>query len=224
VRLTEVLGIYPGVTAVVGSGGKTTLLRVLGTSLAAEGARVALCTTTRIYPFPGLTNLLSPRLEEAGAALAKERLVCVGTMAEGGKLAAPGLSMDMLASLAEYVLVEADGAAGRPLKAHAPWEPVIPPEAGQTVCVIGASGFGQPIAQAAHRPERFAELAGASVEDAAGPEAVARVLAAEGLADVYFFNQADIPRRREQSRQGAEALGHPAIVGSLEKGVWESCW
>lgn len=221
-RLAEVLGIGPGVTAVVGSGGKTTLLRALGTALAAEGARVILCTTTRIFPFPGLPNLLSPT--EVEATLASERLVCVGTMAEGGKLTTPGLSMDALASLAEYVLVEADGAAGRPLKAHAPWEPVIPPEAGRTVCVIGASGFGRPIAEAAHRPERFAELAGGSVEDAAEPEAAARVLAAEGLADVYFFNQADTPRRRELARRGAEALGRPAVVGSLEKGVWERCW
>jgi len=224
VRLTEALGICPGVTAVVGSGGKTTLLRALGTALAEGGARVALCTTTRIFPFPGLSNLLAPTAAEAGVALNRERLVCVGTVAEGGKLAAPGLSMDALASLAEYVLVEADGAAGRPLKAHASWEPVIPPEAGRTVCVIGASGFGQPIAQAAHRPERFAELAGAPVEAAAGPEAAACVLAAEGLADVYFFNQADTPRRWGQAWRGAEALGRPAIVGSLEKGVWEPCW
>ena len=55
--LSERLGIRPGVTAVIGGGGKTTLLRTLGTELAADGARVLLCTTTKIFPFDGLPKL-----------------------------------------------------------------------------------------------------------------------------------------------------------------------
>lgn len=53
-ELAALLGVRPGVTAVIGGGGKTTLLRTLGGELAAAGARVLLCTTTKILPFPDL--------------------------------------------------------------------------------------------------------------------------------------------------------------------------
>lgn len=222
--LAEWLSIRPGVTAVVGSGGKTTLLRVLGEELTAGGSTVILCTTTKIFPFSGLENLLSPTETLLAEALQRNRLVCTGTLiAETGKLAKPSIPIAYLASLADYVLVEADGAAHRPLKAHESHEPVIPPEAGRTVCMIGISGFGQVIRKAAHRPKRFAELAGMCPEDTATPEAVSMVLAAEALADIYFFNQADTPERWEWGRRGMEALRRPAVTGALEKGAYGGC-
>ena len=52
--LAEILGVRKGVTAVIGSGGKTTLLRTLGEELARSGARVILATTTKFLPFPGI--------------------------------------------------------------------------------------------------------------------------------------------------------------------------
>ena len=53
---TQALEIVPGVTAVIGGGGKTTLLRTLGGELAAAGHAVLLCTTTKIFPFPGIPS------------------------------------------------------------------------------------------------------------------------------------------------------------------------
>lgn len=161
-NLAELLSIRSGITAVIGGGGKTTLLRALGTELAADGARVLLCATTKLFPFADLPNLADPTETALAEALEARRLVCAGTPVPGtGKLTAPNIPVARLAALADYVLAEADGAAGRPLKAHAPHEPVIPPEANQTVLVIGASGFGRPIAEAAHRPALYARLAGA---------------------------------------------------------------
>ena len=43
--LSQLLDIRPGVTAVIGGGGKTTLLRTLGEELAGQHP-VLLCTTT----------------------------------------------------------------------------------------------------------------------------------------------------------------------------------
>lgn len=224
VELAKLLDIRPGVTAVIGSGGKTTLLETLGRELSAAGGSVLLCTTTKIMPFPSILTLTD--VEEAALAPALERhgLVCGGTLlADTGKLTALKIPMARLAALAEYVIVEADGSARLPLKAHAPHEPVIPPEANQTICVTGVSGFGLPIAEAAHRPQRFAALAGAAMEDPATPENTARVLAEEGLADRYLFNQADTPERWEWARRAAAALGAPAIIGSLRKGAYRIC-
>ncbi len=154
--LAELLGVEPGVTAVIGGGGKTTLLSVLGAELAREH-RVLLCTTTRMFPFPGLPWAQNGR--ELDRLRRTCRLLCGGTPAENGKLAALDLPIRELAERFDYVLVEADGAAGRPLKAHADHEPVIPAETRRRICVVGASGFGRPIREAAHRPERFAYLA-----------------------------------------------------------------
>ena len=77
-----------------------------------------------------------------------------------------------LVCLADYVLVEADGAKTLPLKAHAEHEPVIPACAGRTVCMVGVDGLGAPVSQTCHRPQRFAQLAGVSVDDAVTPDAV----------------------------------------------------
>ena len=48
--LSQLLDIRPGVTAVIGGGGQTTLLRTLGEELAGQHP-VLLCTTTKILPF-----------------------------------------------------------------------------------------------------------------------------------------------------------------------------
>ena len=48
--LSQLLDIRPGVTAVIGGGGKTTLLRTLGEELAGQHP-VLLCTTTKILLF-----------------------------------------------------------------------------------------------------------------------------------------------------------------------------
>ena len=213
----EALDIPAGVTAVIGSGGKTTLLSVLGRELAAAGRSVLLCTTTKIYPFPDVPLAVSTA--ELKQVRQKHRLFCAGTPLPGtGKLTAPALPMAALAERFDYVLVEADGAAGHPLKAHAPHEPVIPPEARQVICVAGLTGLGQPIAAAAHRPELYARLAGAGMDEAVTPEIAARVLNGERAGWRYFLNQADTPALLERGQALAALLSGPAAVGSLWKG------
>ena len=224
-ELAELLEIRPGVTAVVGGGGKTTLLRTLGEELAAGGARVLLCATTKIVPFQGLPNLTGPTEEALAEALETRRLVCAGTPVPGtGKLTAPAIPMARLMELADYVLAEADGAAGRPLKAHAPYEPVIPPEANQVICVVGASGFGRPISEAAHRPALYAGLAGVPEDAPASPETEAAVLLAEGLPDRVLVNQAEPPEARERAAALAALLPRPVLAGSLMRKECFPCW
>lgn len=222
--LPTLLDLRPGVTAVIGGGGKTTLLRTLGETLAAAGNRVLLCTSTKIFPFPGLENWMDSTEESLAEALEACRLVCAGAPIPGtGKLTAPAIPMARLAVLADYVLVEADGAAGRPLKAHAPHEPVIPPEANQTILVAGASGFGHPIREAAHRPALYAQLAGVGEDAPASPETEAAVLLAEGLHNRVFLNQVETPEARRQAAVLAERLACPMAAGSLLRKEFFAC-
>lgn len=218
--LSALLAIRPGVTAVIGGGGKTTLLSVLGRELSARG-RVVLCTTTKIFPFPGIP---CAKTAEELAHLAGERLICTGTeVPDTGKLTVPPVSIAQLAREFDYVLAEADGSAGRPLKAHAPHEPVIPPEAGNVILVVGASGFGRPIREAAHRPERYAALAGAGLEESALPAMAAAVARAEGLHDRVYINQAETPSQLADAKRFAQYMDCPVLAGSLQREEYQIC-
>ena len=84
--------------------------------------------------------------------------------------------------------------------------------------MVGASGFGQPIAQAAHRPERFAALCGASAEDMVTPERLGAVLNAEGGFDTVLVNQMEDSGREAAARQLAALLPVPVWGGSLRAG------
>ena len=219
--LTELLGVRKGVTAVIGGGGKTTLLRTLGEDLARSGTRVILTTTTKFRPFPGIKTVPGGE-RDIMEALGRTPLVCAAApWGESGKLAESPVPMARLAALADCVLVEADGSAGLPLKAHAPHEPVIPAESGRVILVLGASGFGRAIREAAHRPERYAALAGCDIETAVTPEIAARVIRAEGLGDMVLVNQAETPEARERARKLAEYLALPVYAGSLQRGEIE---
>ena len=219
-KLFELLGVKPGMTAVIGSGGKTSLLYHLAGELMRRGHKVVLTTTTHIrrpeqFPFAGT-------MAEARAALEKSDAVCIGTEAEDGKLSAP--SFDGWETLAEYVLVEADGAKMLPLKAHAEHEPVIPAGCGNVICVVGASGFGEPIQMAAHRPERYAELAGVGLATKVTPEIAASVIRAENLCIRVFLNQTDALKgffTGGQIKEFGKALDVPVVAGSLRQGSFQ---
>ena len=195
-NLSKTLCIRRGITAVIGSGGKTTLLRELARELSACGS-VILTTSTHIRPFPDLPCLasFSPDSSENEAVirsrLSVSPLLCIGTPAKEGKLSAPPLPFDHLARLADYVLIEADGSRGLPIKAHRGSEPVIPDGTRRIILLAGFSGFGKPVRNAVHVPERFLALTGAGEQDLLTPELCAEAIQKEHLADVIVLNQAD---------------------------------
>lgn len=206
-ELSTLLEIRRGVTALIGSGGKTSLMLRLCQELPGT---VIVCTSTHIFPAEDLPLVTEPM------TMLPARKICAGTWAENGKLTAPVQSFEELALLADYVLVEADGSKGLPLKAHLAHEPVIPACANQTIQVLGLTGLGRRICDAAHRPERYAELCGAAVNDLATVERAARVLNTEALADRYVLNQADDLEEQKWGRTLAALLERPAILTKLK--------
>ena len=89
-NLSEALQIRPGVTAIIGGGGKTTLMERLAHELSGK-ARVIVCTTTHIYPEKTMPCLVSPAQAEIAAALEKSPCICVGAWSENGKFGPPEL-------------------------------------------------------------------------------------------------------------------------------------
>lgn len=220
--LSELLEIQSGVTAVIGGGGKTTLLETLGKELSARGSSVLLCTTTKMYPYDKIPFVRTAK--EMDRERKQHLLLYAGTpMAESGKITAPQMSFADLMERFDYILVEADGSAQLPLKAHEAHEPVVPPEANQVILVLGASGVDRPIREAAHRPELYAKRGGVTVEDRATPERIAKVINSEGLHTRVLINQAETPEIQEKARKLGALLGGSVVIGSLQRGEYILC-
>ncbi len=238
-NLASALKIEPGITAIIGSGGKSTLLRALGLELMRAGGRVLICTTTHMFPVAGVPwdgsnrrlgaapwkpgALHTPGCTcEVCAGLARGSICQAGVLdPETGKLSAPAESLDQLAQRFDYVLAEADGSKRLPLKAHASWEPVVPVGTANVVWIVGASGLGKPVSEAVHRPELFCERCGCEPSDIATPERVAQALNAEmripSLNNArIMLNQVDTLSDPTTADRFQTALGRPIIATSLK--------
>lgn len=99
----------------------------------------------------------------------------------------------------EAVLIEADGAARLPLKAPAPYEPVIPPCATLVIALCGLDAQWAPLDdEHVHRAALLAELLGLPARVSVPPEALLPALilgyqnaVPEHARLVAFFNKAD---------------------------------
>lgn len=215
-KLASLMNILPGVTAIVGGGGKTTLMHTLAEELCACG-RVILTTTTHIFPSSVYPVLTAASTEEVQRALSACPVVCLGTPDANGKLTAPALPFSVLSALADYVLVEADGSKGLPLKAHASYEPVIPSEAEQVILVLGADGFGKPIREVCHRSSLYASLAEEREDALVTPAMAAKIIQKEKIGTRLFINKAETEEQIRAASALVQYLSCPVIAGSLHK-------
>lgn len=214
--------MLPRSIAILGAGGKTTLLAAL--AQAARPARVLITTTTHIYPFGSDVCdrlCIDPDAQTLRQACAAPGVTCAGSTAADGKLGA--LPEDVRVHAApDYLFYEADGAARRPLKLHRPDEPVILPDTACCVLVAGLSALGQPVSTAVHR---FA-LHPAWQADPAHPVSAADILlcireglAAAGQPCCVLLSQCTDPERMQAARQLLQALhadGIPAAIFDRE--------
>lgn len=229
-KISEILRIDRGVTSIIGGGGKTTLMLTLARELISAGT-VIICTSTRIMPPEDVVLVTDEDPQAISEAVAQHRLICVseGTD-ERGKLKPPAIDIAELASMADYVICEADGAKRLPLKAHAEHEPVIPESSGQVVLVVGADGIGKPISEVCHRPEIYARLAGVRLEgiklegvkqtDKAAPEIIAAVIEEEKLGTKLLINKVESDELWTAAKRISELVSLPTIAGSIWNGEY----
>lgn len=163
------------VIAIVGAGGKTTLLYTLAEYYAGQGASVTVTTTTHIkrpghYPVAG-------NKEELLRLLAEHRIVVAGKGAPEGKLVqADGMGIADYQNAADIVLVEADGAKHFPCKVPVENEPVIPKESRIVLGVAGLDAVGKPLQEVCFRKERAMELLGKTAKELMTEQDLAKIL------------------------------------------------
>jgi len=228
ISLVEALGIKDGdVVALVGAGGKTTIMFATARELAGLGKKVVVTTTTRIMT-PGL--LESPSLivvdnrEKALRLLSRElqvhSIVATGTrILDDGKLV--GIppewveDIEMLKGVSN-VLVEADGSAGKPLKAPREYEPVIPLNSDIVVSVVGIDALGKELSEKnVHRVDRVSALTSLKPGERITTEAMVLVMthplgnakgSPEGARIIQLINKVDDNKRLSGARDIARLL------------------
>jgi molybdenum cofactor cytidylyltransferase len=234
--LAAALGIARGdVVALVGGGGKTTVMFRLAREIVERGERVVTTSTTHIFAeqiklAPAYVRTADATPSSVGAALDAHGHVLVIGDADPTTGRAAGVSADVFTRLrawcpAACLLNEADGSRGRPFKAPAPHEPAIPPETTLVVLVVGADVFGAPLdAEHVHRPERVAALTGAAPGAPVTPELVARVLTHPegGRKNVpsaarvsVLINKLDAIADRTPAREAARRLSRDPAIESV---------
>ena len=203
-----------GVISLVGGGGKTTLMFNLARELSMAGESVLTTTTTKIFE-PSrhqtsgviLSDSAAGILERANDMLDKHLHVtaAVGRLRTSGKL--NGFRPDIIGEiwntgLFQWIIVEADGAAGKPLKVPLAHEPVIPACTQRLVGMAGLIGAGQPLTERlVFRHEQFARLTGLKLGEIVTDAAIANVLVRDDglfkgfcpeVRRIAFLNQADV--------------------------------
>ena len=139
------------IIAVVGSGGKTTLIKNLAARYRSEGKTVLVTTTTHM--FIEEDTLLTDDADTITGVLRETGYAMAG-VPEGQKIKALSKeTFDKLCVFADVILVEADGSKGLPLKYPNATEPVIPQNTDEIIAVCGLNAIGQKAKDVCHRLE-----------------------------------------------------------------------
>jgi probable selenium-dependent hydroxylase accessory protein YqeC len=189
-ELIDALHARTGTVCAVGAGGKkTTLYRLAGL----HPGRVGITSTVPLAHFPGALKAhevigdhreIIDRVTEAAAdhRIVAFALTDVKKSRHGGL--DPQIIADIQASAGfDVVLVKADGARMRWIKAPQDGEPLIPGHATTVVPVVSAKTIGAPLSdKIAHRIELLEAVTGARRDQPITSEHVAQLLASENGA------------------------------------------
>ncbi|MFC2018434.1 selenium cofactor biosynthesis protein YqeC [Chloroflexota bacterium] len=225
--LRKAFDIKPGeVISLVGGGGKTSLMLALASELVASGKSVITTTTTKIRePLPSQTQFLLIAPEDEVVTALKQGLRRYQHITVAAQKLPPrklkGVSPQVIVALSQlsgidYIIVEADGAARRPLKAPNSTEPVVPPNTSLFIAVMGIDALGLPLAEEnVHRAEIVSRLTGQPIGQtvssstiitlAAHPEGMFKGSPA-GARNALFINKMDLPASRPQAREIAARI------------------
>ncbi len=212
--LSETLGLGPReMVSFVGAGGKSTLLLRLGRELA-QDHRVVLTTTTRMGAdqIPSSSAIVDD-LDGVTQALVSGRTGFLIGEIDGPKVIGPPADLvdELFANPdLDYLLVEADGARRRAIKAPAEHEPVIPSRTTTVVVVTGLDAVGNRLDEVAHRPQLVSALTGRGLDETLTPEDVATLIGDQsgGLAGVPDESRVVVAltNRRRETTMAAESI------------------
>jgi probable selenium-dependent hydroxylase accessory protein YqeC len=225
----------------VGAGGKTGLMHQLLAECAQQGARVLVTTSTKMFKSQ-LTDCCRLYLEQDEDKLrrklidasASERVLAAAEGLIANKVI--GLSREAIdrlyiSGVFDFILVEADGARGRALKAPASFEPQVPERTTCVAVVAGVDVLGKPLTEEyVHRHYIAAELAKQRVGTPVTAETILSVFKyyllllnrlSSGLRVIPVLNKADDQYAQHKAKNIARVLlpemGRVLIASTLSQ-------
>jgi len=219
------------VVCLTGAGGKTALLYRLAEEARTTGYRVLVTTTTKLfmprrdqYDALDLSGALFAGLDISGPGIyfgvsPTEKVQKVGKVADQ-VLADRRNRFDL-------VLIEADGAAQKPLKGWKSTEPVIPGFTTKTIGVLDIQTLGKSVCDTlVHHLELFCNLTGARPGDQVTLEHLTRLVCHEqGLFQnalgqrLLYINKVETGPGLNEARRLARSVPLIAVTGSLARGI-----
>jgi probable selenium-dependent hydroxylase accessory protein YqeC len=235
--------------ALVGGGGKTKLMFALAEELRQDKRRVITSTTTKIWqrqtrnsPYVGFVQSHPAWRDELSKELQKHgHAFLAHSPLESGKVEGvnPALADELFQDKeVDYLIVEADGAAGRPVKAPAEYEPVIPASATKVVGLLGLEALGQEMnPEMVFRMDLLSKLAKIQEGERLTASVLSRLfLHPEGLFKgtpfsakrVAFLNKLDLISEEQEARNLADLiLGERdspvdrVVIGSIQESMYK---
>ncbi len=223
-----------GVISLVGAGGKTSLMFCLAKEIAGSGKTVLTTTTTKIFmPEPEqscvtiVENSVENLLKESKPFLGRYAHLSAGREQDPttGKLKGfdPGqIGQIWKAGLFDWIIVEADGARRKPIKATASHEPVVPNVTTHLILVTGLDSVGKKLNDSnVHRADIFSHNTGLEPGQSINEQAIFTSIALETkkaaaqchpVFTAVFLNKADFPDRIASGEKIAELLKENQMV------------
>ncbi len=250
-ELIDAFGIdvrKPQVIAFVGGGGKSSTMYRLATELRTLGQKVLVTTTTMIFHPEVKIRPCDIFFTGKAETLVMQNSAARGTITVAGRnlieteRKIKGFSKEEIeyirqSELFDILLVEADGARGRPIKAPAPYEPVLPLNTDIAAGIIGMDSVGTEIDEKnIHRPEIFTTLTKTAIGDILTPVIVAKlIISNRGLfkdtspksRKIVIFNKSETLSRISAAKEIAgyisESIGIDRIlITSMTENDYES--
>lgn len=234
--LSDSLGLKEReVISLVGAGGKTTLMFRLAGELFQEGKKVVTTTTTKILE-PGAGErgflLIDPDEDKTKKFVEQHlaqyhHITLAGERLASGKL--KGVSSCLVNDLwnlqeIDYIIIEADGAAGCPVKAPRENEPVLPFSTTLVVAMLGVDGVGKELIEGnVFQRERISNITKIPIGEKMTSEAMAILLThPDGIFKgahpswrvVVFLNKVDILNGMAKAKEITQKIfekRHPQI-------------
>lgn len=225
--------------SIVGGGGKTTSMFRLGRELLSHGKKVLLATTTAIF-MPNKTDYEKLFLWEDKKEMidiieaSSSGVTLLGNTVDKTKNKLKGVDGEVIdeifkSNIFDYIIVEADGANRKPIKAPASHEPVIPKSTTKIIGLIGTDSIGRKLYEEnAHRAEVLANITNSKLGDIIDEKIIYNLIiskqgifkGAPELAKKYvILNKAETDERKKVSKRVKSMINNSdiekIIIGSM---------
>lgn len=241
-KLSNYIGLVKkDILSIIGAGGKTTMMFKLAEELRL-GNKILVTTTTKIY-LPSLDKYDFICTDKNGflkySTMNENGIYVLGLgINEENKIL--GLSikdLDELVPYFDYILIEADGAKEKSLKAWSEYEPVIHRKTTKTIGIIDIQSLGMLINEDnIHRSKIFCELTGAHTGETVNLKHLTElILNPQGLFKeaqgerILYINKVEEPDDLllakslvEEINLNPKNLIDNVIIGSLKNDIYYS--